>query len=54
MTATSVATYLTDHGWQVDGTNVNELMTANGFAPFDEDSPFSDLRYVTGIRGGRR
>ena len=23
-------------------------MAANGFAPFDEDSPFSDLRYVTG------
>ena len=30
------------------GNSVNELMTANGFAPFDEDTPFADLRYISG------
>ncbi len=46
-----VAGYMTDRGWQVEGNGINELMTVNGFAPFDEDSPFADLRYVTGSRG---
>jgi len=49
-----VASYLSDHGWQVQGNTINELMAANGFVPFDEDSPFSDLRYVTASRGGQR
>jgi methyltransferase (TIGR00027 family) len=49
-----VASYMADRGWQVDGFGINELMTVNGFAPFDGDIPFADLRYVTGIRGGRR
>ncbi|HEX7427755.1 MAG TPA: class I SAM-dependent methyltransferase [Mycobacterium sp.] len=48
------ATYLADHGWQVEGNTINELMTANGFTPFDEETPFADLRYVTGTRGGQR
>lgn len=46
-----VATYLAERGWQVDGSGINELMTANGFAPFDDETPFAGLRYVTGIRG---
>ena len=49
-----VASYMAERGWQVDGIGINELMTANGFAPFDDETPFADLRYVTGIRGGRR
>jgi methyltransferase (TIGR00027 family) len=49
-----VASYLAARGWQVDGIGINELMTANGFAPFADETPFADLRYVTGIRGGRR
>ena len=49
-----VASYMADRGWQVDGIGINELMTANGFAPFDDETPFADLRYVTGIRGGGR
>ena len=46
-----VASYMADRGWQVEGNGINELMTANGFTPFDEDSPFAELRYVTGTRG---
>ena len=49
-----VASYMADRGWQVDGIGINELMTANGFAPFDDETPFAELRYVTGIRGGGR
>jgi methyltransferase (TIGR00027 family) len=48
------ASYLAEHGWQVAGHTVNELLTANGFAPFEEDTPFAGLRYVVGIRGGAR
>lgn len=42
------AEYLTGHGWNVNGCNVNELLTANGFPPFGADTPFAGLRYVTG------
>lgn len=42
------AEYLTGHGWNVDGCNVNELLTANGFPPFDGDTPFAGLRYISG------
>ena len=48
------ATYLAEHGWRIDGSNVNDLLTANGFPPFDGDIPFTDLRYVSGILGGER
>ncbi|MGH3676744.1 MAG: class I SAM-dependent methyltransferase [Mycobacterium sp.] len=48
------ATYLADHGWQVKGNTINELLTANGFAPFEDDTPFVNLRYVIGTRGGAR
>jgi methyltransferase (TIGR00027 family) len=45
------AAYLAARGWQVNGSNVNELLTANGFPPFDGNTPFADLRYVTGTFG---
>ncbi len=48
------AAYLAGRGWQVNGSNVNELLTANGFPPFDGDTPFADLRYVSAILGGER
>jgi methyltransferase (TIGR00027 family) len=48
------AAYLTERGWTVDGNGVNELLTANGYAPFDGDTPFADLRYVSGTFGGGR
>jgi methyltransferase (TIGR00027 family) len=43
--------YLANHGWQVNGNNVNELLTANGYPPFDGDTPFADLRYISGTLG---
>lgn len=46
-----VANYLAERGWLVEGATVNDLMTANGLAPFDSESPFAELRYVTGVRG---
>ena len=48
------AAYLAERGWQVNGSDVNELLTANGFPPFDGNTPFADLRYVSGIFGGGR
>jgi methyltransferase (TIGR00027 family) len=45
------AAYLTERGWNTDGSNVNELLTANGFPPFDGDTPFADLRYISGTFG---
>ena len=48
------AAYLTEHGWQVTGSGVNDLLTAHGFPPFDGDTPFADLRYIRGTFGGRR
>jgi len=49
-----VAGYLADRGWRVQGNGINDLMTANGFVPFDEDTPFADLRYVVSVMGGAR
>ncbi|HEX3285236.1 MAG TPA: class I SAM-dependent methyltransferase [Mycobacterium sp.] len=43
--------YLANHGWQVNGNNVNELLTAHGYPPFDGDTPFADLRYISGTLG---
>lgn len=48
------AAYLTEHGWEVNGRNVNELLTANGLPPFDGDTPFTQLRYISGTLGGKR
>lgn len=46
--------YLGGHGWQVAGTPVNDLLTENGCAPFDDDEPMSKLSYVTAVLGGSR
>lgn len=46
------AAYLNGQGWQVDGNTINELLTAHGFPPFDEGTPFADLRYISGSFGG--
>jgi methyltransferase (TIGR00027 family) len=45
--------YLADHGWQITGASVNELLAANGLPPFDDDMPFANLRYVSGALGDR-
>ena len=31
------AEYLSEHGWQMNGSNVNELLTSHGLPPFDGD-----------------
>ena len=48
------AEYLSEHGWQMNGSNVNELLTSHGFPPFDGDTPFTDLRYISGSFGGEQ
>jgi len=45
--------YLADHGWQITGSNINELFAANGLPPFDGDTPFANLRYIDGALAGR-
>jgi methyltransferase (TIGR00027 family) len=45
--------YLADHGWQITGNNINELFAANGLPPFDDDTPFTKLRYISGALGDR-
>jgi methyltransferase (TIGR00027 family) len=45
------ADYLVGHGWQVTGSNINDLMTEHGYQPFDSDTPFSELRYISGTLG---
>ena len=42
------ADYLTERGWNMNGSNINELLTAHGYPPFDGDTPFSELRYISG------
>jgi methyltransferase (TIGR00027 family) len=48
------AEYLSGHGWQVSGENINDLLTANGYAPFEKDTPFAELRYISGTFGGNK
>jgi hypothetical protein len=38
----------------VNGTKVNELLTANGYPPFDGDTPFTNLRYISGTLRGMK
>jgi hypothetical protein len=47
------ADYLTAHGWDVSGAKVNELLTANGYPPFDGDTPFTNLSYISGTLRGK-
>jgi methyltransferase (TIGR00027 family) len=49
----SAEAYLADHGWQITGSSVNELFAANGLPPFDGDTPFAKLRYITGALDNR-
>jgi methyltransferase (TIGR00027 family) len=48
------AEYLSGHGWQVTGEDINDLLTANGYEPFEKDTPFAELRYISGTFGGKR
>jgi methyltransferase (TIGR00027 family) len=50
------ASYLGDHGWQLNRQNVKELFAANGLQPVaDEDvGNFGELQYVSGVLGGAR
>jgi methyltransferase (TIGR00027 family) len=44
------APYLSDHGWQITGKSTRELFEANGLPPLDDDFPFADRLFVSGIR----
>jgi methyltransferase (TIGR00027 family) len=48
------AAYLSGHGWQVVGTSINDLLTDNGCAPFDDDEPMAKLSYLSATLGGAR
>lgn len=43
------APYLADRGWQVTGESVRNLFAANGLSPMEDDMPFGELRYVSGV-----
>ncbi|MGB6207416.1 class I SAM-dependent methyltransferase [Mycobacterium sp.] len=43
------APYLSDCGWQITGRSTRELFAANGLPPLDDDFPFADRLYVSGI-----
>lgn len=42
------ADYLSGHGWQMTGSSVRELFAVNDLRPLDDDTPFTELRYVSG------
>ncbi len=46
--------YLTDHGWQVDRSPVNDLLAAGSRGTFDDDEPMGKLYYLSAIYGGVR
>jgi len=46
--------YLSGHGWQVVATPINELLTDNGCAPFDDDEPMAKLSYLSAALGSVR
>jgi len=50
------ASYLGDHGWQLNRQSVTELFAANGLPPVDVDDAgnFGQLQYVSGVLGGGR
>ena len=43
-------TYLSDRGWEVHCTLTNDLLTAAGREPFDDDEPMAKLRYLSAVR----
>lgn len=48
------APYLSDHGWQMTGSSIRELFTANGLPPLEDDFPFADRLYVSGTLTDKR
>ena len=39
----------------MNGSNINELLTEHGYPPFDSDTMFAEMRYVSGtFSGGER
>lgn len=46
--------YLTDHGWEVDRSPVNDLLAAGRRGTFDDDEPMGKLYYLSAIYGGAR
>jgi methyltransferase (TIGR00027 family) len=50
------ASYLGDHGWQLNRQNVKDLFAANGLQPLDDEDVgnFGELQYVSGVLGGAR
>jgi methyltransferase (TIGR00027 family) len=50
------ASYLGDHGWQLNRQNVKELFAANGLQPLEDEDVgnFGELQYVSGVLGGAR
>jgi methyltransferase (TIGR00027 family) len=48
------ASYLGDHGWQLNRQSVNELFAAYGLPPLevDDDANFGELQYVSGVLKG--
>ena len=45
------ASYLGDHGWELDQHSASELFAANGLPPLDDEEVgnFGELQYVSGI-----
>jgi len=45
------ASYLGDHGWELDRHSASELFAANGLPPLDDEEVgnFGELQYVSGI-----
>jgi methyltransferase (TIGR00027 family) len=51
---TEAATYLGDHGWELDRHGVRELFAAFGLPPLENDAVanFGELQYVSGVLKG--
>ena len=48
------ADYLTARGWTMHGRDLNELLTTHGYPPFDADTMFGQLRYLSGVLDGAK
>lgn len=42
--------YLSMHGWQMTGQDINELLTSHGYPTLAQDIHFAQLRYVRGVK----
>ncbi len=49
------ATYLGNHGWQLNRSSVSELFAANGLPPLEAEdvTNFGELQYVSGTLANR-